>query len=375
MALDWYDHELHRGIATYAREKHWILNTQMSRLKESPEGWTGDGVIGLFNAASPLTKHVTALRIPVVDIGGRFAHDFVQIKTDNEEVGRQAARHLLERGHSHLIFVHLQNSLLEVERSKGFREVVEAAGKSYVEWRFKPDRKERKSTPYGEVRQWFAQQLLSEKPPFAIFAQNDDASSILLAAAVESGFRVPEQVAVIGADNCEIICDFTVVPMSSVDSNVFEMGYQASRVLDNLMAGKKAPEDVVIVPPRGVVLRESTDFLAVRDPRVLKVLEYIRANFHKPLAVEELTQQVDMSRSSFYRLFRSEVHRSMAGELGRVRIEYAKKRLRETKRKIGEITDECGFGSIIIFSRAFQNSVGMSPSEYRASIQGPTRQP
>lgn len=365
MALDWYDHELHRGIATYAREKHWILNTQMSRRREMPDGWIGDGAIGLFDTSSPLTEHLLAHQIPAVDIGSRLHKTFAHIKTDNHRVGKLAAAHLMERGHKHFIFAHLQNSTLEKERCAGFREELENAGQSCLEWHFRTGR-EKRDQPYAKIVSWFSRMLATVRPPLAVFAQNDDAASTLLAAAIESGFRVPEQVAILGADNTELICDFAAVPMSSVDCNLFQLGYKSAGLLDRLMNGIKAPNQTIVVPPKSVVLRQSTDFLAVTTSHVLKVLEYMRLHFSRGITVEELARQVPISRSVLYRLFIDEVGHSMVEELGRVRINHAKKLLTETKLRIGEISKQCGFNGNISFSRAFQNAIGESPSEYRA---------
>lgn len=370
MALDWYDHELHRGIATYARERHWILNTQMSRLRLAPQGWIGDGAIGLFDEKSPLTEHLLTHNIPAVDIGSRLPKHFAHIKTDNAKVGKLAAAHFLERGHKQCVFVFLQNSSLEAERCEGFRAELQRAGVRCLEWRFRQGQ-EKRDLPYAPIVQWFSEKLSQTEPPVAVFAQNDDAASILLAAAVESGFRVPEQAAILGADNTGLICEFAAVPLSSVDCNLFQLGYRAAGLLDRIMKGSPIPNTTASVGPNAVVLRESTDFLAVANPHVMKVLDYIRRNFARGISVGELARQVPVSRSVLYRLFTEEVGRSMVEELGRVRISHAKKLLRETKLKIGEITTRSGFSGNISFSRAFQHAVGMSPSEYRAKYQAP----
>jgi len=365
MALDWYDHELHRGIATCAREKNWILNTQMSRLRTFPDGWVGDGAIGLFGDSSRLTEYLTANKIPAVDIGDRLPKHFAHIKTANAEVGELAARHFIDRGHTRCIFVHLQNSNLEKERCAGYRAALEAAGHQCIEWRFRRGG-ERRDLPYNNIRKWFSRMLAGMQPPLAVFAQNDDASSILLTSALEAGFRVPEQVAILGADNTELICEFATVPMSSVDCNLFQLGYESATLLDKLMNGCPRPRKTIEVSPKSVVLRHSTDFLAVRNPHVLAVLEYIKKHFGRGITVEELARQISISRSVLYRLFIEEVGHSMVEELGRVRINHAKNLLSTTTIKINEITTRCGFSGNISFSRAFHNAVGMSPSEYRA---------
>jgi len=117
------------------------------------------------------------------------------------------------------------------------------------------------------------------------------------------------------------------------------------------MNGHKGPNQTIVVSPKSVVLRQSTDFLAVTTSHVLKVLEYMRTHFSSGITVEELARQVPISRSVLYRLFIEEVGHSM---------------VEETKLRIGEISKQSGFNGNISFSRAFQSATGESPSEYRA---------
>jgi len=151
MALDWYDSDLHRGIAAYARERDWVLNTHMARTHHIPEGWEGDGVIGLMER--PTTRaFVRSLKLPTVDIGGHFT-EFPQVLSDNYRAGAMGAEHLLERNHTNFAFFFIQNSRLEKEVSAGYIQTVESTGRTCLLRHWNPMEAEHEVN-YRSVHQW-----------------------------------------------------------------------------------------------------------------------------------------------------------------------------------------------------------------------------
>ncbi len=364
MALDWYDSELHRGIAAYARERDWVLNTHMARTHQIPEGWEGDGVIGLMER--PTTRaFVRSLKLPTVDMGGHFA-EFPQVLSDNHRAGSIGAEHFLERNHKNFAFFFIQNGRLEKEVSAGFIKTVEAAGRVCRLYHWNPAQFEHEVN-YRSVHNWAKTTLASLPKPVAVMCQNDDTMAIILNAAVEAGLHVPEEVALLGLGNMPLTCEFLPVTLSSIDADLAGHSFCAARELDRLLQGGSPQELPIRVPPKAVVLRESTNFLAVSDPHVLIVLRKIWDNYAEPLSVEKLVSSVPISRSSLYKLFIEQVGRPIARELMRVRLDHAKQLLSTTEKSIGKIAGECGFSSLITFSRAFSENLKMSASEFRAS--------
>lgn len=367
MALDWYDAELHTGIAEYARTKDWVLNTHMARTHQLPVGWDGDGVIALID--QPKTaEFVRSLKLPVVDFGGHFT-EFPQILSDNHRVGVMGAEYLLEKNHRRFVFLHLQNSRLEREISTGYAITVEAAGFNCAMHHWKKGDIEH-AIDYRAVQEWALELLNNLEKPLAVMCQNDDAAAIILQAAFDGGIRIPEEVAILGAGNNQLVCDFLPRTLSSIDPNLRSLGFSAARELDRLFSGEPPRKATLRVPPKNVFTRESTDFLAVSDPSVMRVLRYIWDNYNKPLNIEKLTSLVPISRSALYNLFIDEVGRPMARELMRVRVEHAKRLLKTSDLNISAIGKQCGFSSLINFSRAFSQKVGQSPREYRYSMRG-----
>jgi len=364
MALDWYDSELHRGIAAYARERDWVLNTHMARTHQIPEGWEGDGVIGLMER--PTTRSfVRSLRLPTVDMGGHFS-EFPQVLSDNHRAGAIGAAHFLERNHKHFAFFFIQNSRLEQEVSAGFIQTVEAAGRTCHLYHWNQAQSEHEVN-YRSVHNWAKTTLSSLPRPVAVMCQNDDTMAIILNAAVDAGLHVPEEVALLGLGNMTLTCEFLPVTLSSIDADLTGHSYRAAQELDRLLQGGAPRVTPIRVPPKAVVLRESTNFLAVSDPHVLIVLRKIWDNYAEPLCVEKLVSSVPISRSSLYKLFIQQVGRPIARELMRVRLDHAKSLLTTTEKSVGKIARECGFSSLITFSRAFSENLKMSASEFRAA--------
>lgn len=364
MALDWYDSELHRGIAAYAREQDWVLNTHMARTHQIPEGWEGDGVIGLMER--PTTRaFVRSLRLPTVDMGGHFS-EFPQVLSDNYRAGAIGAEHFLERNHKAFAFFFIQNSRLEKEVSAGFIKTVQDAGRTCHQYDWNPSQSEHEVN-YRSVHKWAKATLTSLPRPVAVMCQNDDTMAIILNAAVDAGLHVPEEVALLGLGNMTLTCEFLPVTLSSIDADLAGHSYRAAQELDRLLQGG-APHAVPLrIPPKTVVLRESTNFLAVSDPHVLIVLRNIWDNYAEPMCVENLVASVPISRSSLYKLFIQQVGRPIARELMRVRLDHAKRLLTTTEMSVGKIARACGFSSLITFSRAFSENLNMSASEFRAA--------
>ena len=366
MAFDWYDVGLHAGVAAYARERNWNLNTHMARTRQFPLGWDGDGVVGLISEAETL-EFVRSLGVPVVDMGGHFS-DFPQVLADHFRVGAMAAEHFVERNFRNFVFFQVQNSRLEREIFRGFEATLEAAGHACTTRRWNPTANEQQIR-YSEVTRWLAESLAELPRPLAVFCQNDDTAAVIMNTIIDEGNTIPDEIALLGAGNSELICNYLPVRLSSIGSNLRGHGYAAAEQLGRLLDGESPPVVPVRIEPGSVHLRESTDFLAVENPHVARVLREIWDRYDEQLTVDYLQSLVPVSRSGLYDAFIDEVGRPMGKELARVRIRKAKEMLGNTDRSVGEIARLCGFNSPINFSRAFSQQVKVSPLRYRQSVQ------
>ncbi len=202
--------------------------------------------------------------------------------------------------------------------------------------------------------------------PLAVTAENDDLAAEVIFASQEEHLLVPEQVAVLGVMNDELRCNFTTVPLSSIDDNAEGMGFTAAELLDKLMAGEKIPQGLTRVPPIGVVTRQSTDILAIENTDVAMALKTIWTRYRDPINVEEVAAGVPISYRRLHDLFVEHVGRSMSDEIARLRVEHAARQLAETDKKVHSIAVESGFPDANRMVKVFRRIKGMTPGQFRA---------
>ncbi|MEN6493028.1 MAG: DNA-binding transcriptional regulator [Thermoguttaceae bacterium] len=364
MALGYYDHQLHRGIVRYAREAGWILDTSMAHYGVIPDHWQGDGIITLLlENRKDILRYLKQAPVPVVSLTTDVEELAIpRVQLDNRRIGQLAAEHLVGRGFENLGFYKFSNIHDVRDRQQGFRRAVKQAGCTYIplDWHAASERNPR--------RNWFdwLKSRLQELPlPIGIMAQSDNRASLLISACEAVGIAVPEQVAVVGVDNDEYACEFASVPISSVDSNREALAYEGAVLLGKLMAGARPPRRPIAVAPKGVVVRKSSDILAIDHKAVARALSFIWEHFWEPIGVDDVIEASRMSRCGLYRAFEKHVGRSIGDELARKRVERAQKLLAETNAKLHRIAGLSGFSGGEHFSRAFTRIVGTTPSAYR----------
>ncbi len=369
MALGYYDHQLHRGVVRYAREAGWSLDTSMAHYGVLPEYWRGDGVLTLLlphrddvlEFARRQTVPVVGLSLDVEDV------KVPRVCLDNQRIGQLGAEHLLERGFQNLGFYKFSDICDVRGRQQGFREAVERAGGHCVslDWHAATRRERRKGW-----FEWLVKRLCQLPLPIGIMAQSDNRAAQLINACEAAGLAIPDEIAVIGVDNDQYACEFASVPISSVDSARERLAYEGASLLGRLMAGEEPPQTPLKIAPHGVVVRKSSDILAVAHKAVARALGYIWEHFRDPIGVDDVVARCSMSRCGLYRAFEKHVGRSIGAELSRKRVEYAKTLLAESDEKLHRIARLSGFTGGEHFSRAFTRIVGDTPSEYRRRIQG-----
>ncbi len=176
---------------------------------------------------------------------------------------------------------------------------------------------------------------------------------------------MPERVAIVGADDYLLAPDAMPIPISSVDTNLELLGYRGAALLDELMNGAPAPESPIRVPARGVVVRKSSDLLAVKHPGVARSLQFIAQHFQQRITLADLAKAAGMSRRGLHKAFLEHLGRNPGEELQRFRIERAKLLLTGNDRKVEDVASQCGYQSANSFYLAFKQATSLSPTEYR----------
>jgi LacI family transcriptional regulator len=157
-------------------------------------------------------------------------------------------------------------------------------------------------------------------------------------------------------------------PLSSVDTNLELMGYRGAQLLDCLMRGKAAPKTPIRVPSSGVIVRKSSDLLAMSHQGVARCLRFIWEHAHEPISVKDLVSVAAMSRRSLHTAFLQNLGRPPGEEIHRVRIERAKKLLADPAKKIETVAGLCGYQSANSFWVSFKQATGVSPRQFREKV-------
>lgn len=365
----WYVHPLHEGIVDYAKEAGWVLDNDMCYSGRIPTIWEGNGILCRHAFRQDMIDFAAGMGLPVVGFEADERLDTPCVYYDGEAIGRLAAEHLLERGYRRLGFFHLGLTPFQRRRMEGFRGAAEAAGAGFLE--LAPSERVRWPLPSDYSWDWLQEGMEALLPSAGIMASNDAIARPLLNALEQFGVSVPEQVAVVGAENDELLCEMSRVPLSSVDANTRELGYQAAALLDRMMDGEPAPSQTLRISPVGVVARSSTNMLAAENPHAARALRFIWDRYREPISVEDVAHGLPVSRRRLQTLFREDFGRTIQAEISRVRVEAACRYLGEAELKVREVAARTGFSSSLHMHRAFLNRFGIGPKAFAEAGRPP----
>ena len=375
--LGFYQHEIMRGIFAHAREARWTLDTNYNRIGLTPApGETYSGIIALVGKQEELDVLRRYPTTPCVDLSAAWLWDLPakgadgvgRVTYDPAALGRMAAGHLLDQGYRHLAFVNVCNGWHE---RPGIRTMAEEAEKRGGDFREIPlYRRITTPPPYSAIRhtpvalRWLAKQLRELPKPCGV-AVVDDWAPLLLNACAQTGIAVPADLALMGLFNQPDVCELAPIPISSVDIDFGHIAMEGSRLLGRLMCGAKPAADPILLPLRGVVVRQSTNLLAVHHRQVAKAVHFIHEHFRAPLSIEEVATAAGFSRRGLTVAFRRELGESVARFIARHRAEEAGRLLCETDLKTAEVAERAGYTSLEHLSRAFKRAAGTTPARYR----------
>ena len=364
-----YGRGLLRGIARYHREHgQWSTFFQPQGLGDPAPAWLpswrGDGILARIDNRI-MARAVQRAGVPVVNMRGTMADlPFPFIGSDNLAIAQLAAEHLLERGFRHFAFCGYKRKLhpkLDL-RADHFQHCVEQAG---YHCQVLQHVKRQRPRSWEQEQTWIASWIAELPKPIGILAANDDRGLQLLDACRRIQIAVPDQVAVLGVDNDEYLCDLSLPSLSSIDVNSEETGYRAAALLDRLMDGKRSPKRIPEIKPLRVIVRRSTDVLATHDEDLVRAVRFIREHACCPISPDDVVQHVNISRSSLESRCRNVLGRSLHQEIRKVQIDTARALLTDTDLPIKQVALRAGFKNVQYLSRVFSSHVGQPPAEYR----------
>jgi LacI family transcriptional regulator len=360
-----YQRQLVLGANQFCRENEgYRLRAATNEAVMVEDAEVIDGVLAIIDS-SDSAHRATRFNRPVVNVSTIvFPVPFPTVAIDNRMVGRLAAEHLLAQGYRSFAFHMESRVFFSRERQAGFAEVIETSGAPYSVF----DSGEHLDATSSQLNALTAAWLKELPKPLGMATHNDQRANALVDLCHDWGIKVPNEVGIIGVDNDPVVTQLCRPNLSSVDPGAAAIGLRAAETLARILSGAEPPKDPVFLPPKGVVVRESTEPRNLIDDRLSAALRFIRQHLTEEIGVDELLEAVPASRRSLERLFRSHLGRSPAEEIRRARINHVKWLLIDRNLSLAVIADRCGFSSFRSFASAFRRDVGMSATAYRTRL-------
>jgi LacI family transcriptional regulator len=352
-----------RGVARHARihDLGTFLRPTYIPDRKAMRGFGAVGVVASVTSEA-IWRQVRALKLPVVNVSTWLSElPVASVCPDNAAIGRLAAEYFLGRGFRHVGF-YASSYGHEYAKARGgaFAETLTESGVEAIE-----------IEPAGYSDDWrrevqrLARWLAKAPKPMAVFCATDEDGRHFAEVCRRGELRVPEEVAVLGVDNDEMLCEICSPPLSSIDTQAERIGYEAGAMLMRLLEGDADSDSVLRIPPAGVVERRSSDALAVADADVAAALHYIREHAAEPVRVHDVVAESQLSRRTLERRFTKAVGHSPADEIRIQHLERAKYLLAFTDWSLTRVAYGSGFRSFRHLAEVFRRELDCSPTAWR----------
>jgi LacI family transcriptional regulator len=372
--LNWtlkHHQEVFAGTQQYARDQGWesVLWPYAPAVVDGCGRKLYDGIIA--RATPQLAAETAQAGIPLVNVWvSSPARDIPAVFPDVHAAGEMAGEHLRARGFQNYAYVGFARTMGSRRLESGFRRVIreEGAGnysRFLVSSAFRDSKRSWVVFQRG-LNQW----LKSLRLPVGILAVSDGVARSIANAAWELGVKVPQDIAVVGVENEEVVCLNPEPSLTSIEFGFNAVGIRASELLEELMDGAQEAPGQILLPPVALVPRRSTGVFSVADADVAKALRYISDECSRRIKVSDVVDRVALSRRSLERKFQNCRGGTIHGEITRSRIERAKRLLAETSLLVKQVAESCGFANTRRFCEVFGRLEGISPTQYRDQRRG-----
>lgn len=371
-----------RVVVLFRTDSAWsrgILSGFMSAANE--RGWT----LLFFNVASDLRPFARALQpiaaIVAADFSGpelaelgpatrisvtvdRTAEQIASVCLDETAIAEMACAHLRATGIRNVSTFRYDESAFAIARDSAFVDAAHRSGMRVARgWGIGENHADRRENP-TEMVAW----LRGLPKPCGIFTCTDGWARHVARYTQLAGLRIPDDIALIGADNDELECELMSPALSTVLIPWREVGRCAAKLVQEVVSGKAIAAARVVVSPLSVIARRSTELLAVDDSLVAEAVAWIRANTGQRLTVPTVARAVASGRHRLERAFRRVLGRTVQEEIRRARVESAKRVLEASQLSLAEVARLTGFKTASLLTAAFQRELAMTPGAYRRRI-------
>ena len=371
-----------RGLLSYVKQNQpaWSFASDagnrlwMVRPDELPD-FHPDVLVGVFTAAELEklnARHIRCLSLLTHVTDGKVG----VIASDDREIGALAANHFADQELCHCLYygVVVQQTHSQL-RFDGFAETLK---KRTGNWpmAMKLDLDRINFTGVAGRRKHLEEIVATIQnlrarsgTPIGVFAFSDDLAASVIEACLGAGLRIPDEVAVVGVDNDDLICETMSPALTSIKQNGEGIGFRTGEVLDAMFQHTPLPKSPILMPPLGLMVRASSDTLAIKDPIVARAVRIIRSKVGESLNVEALAEELGVSRRLLAKRFREALQRTPHDEIVHTRIRLAKTLRADTDMTNLTVALECGFHGEHRFEQNFRSIVGVTPFAYRKQLR------
>lgn len=364
-----YSRNLLKGIVRYSKE---VGNWSFQRMPlyyrmlygengvvEWAKKWQADAIIAQLSDVN--IELLNDLNIPIIVQNYRDRNKAVSNLTgDYFNTGVMAAKFFLNRGYRNFAFYGFKGAIWSRERADGYSHEIEKQG--YKLAILENDNKDREEWSYNHtvLGNW----LQSLPKPVALFACDDHFALQISETCNVYNINVPDDIAILGVDNDDLLCNISDPPLSSIVLDVENGGYNAGKLLHQLITKEITEPFNIVVNPLIIERRKSTEKYAVSDKNIRTILNYIEKNYANHLSVEELVKQVPLSRRVLEKKFKEETGESLYQYIQNYRIDQFTRLLITTDYSLFEAALQSGFENYKNVSRVFRKYKSLSPAEY-----------
>lgn len=325
--------------------------------------WKVDGVLARIETRS-WANLLDRLKVPTINLSKPpFVTRFPCIETDDVAIAELAFQHFVERGFRHFAYCPEEGYVWSDLRGEAFARMANEARADIHVYRRPKDAQQNWS--YEQQQDHLGKWLLELPKPVGLMAAYDIRGRQVLDACRRVNAAVPDEVAVIGVDNDELLCSLSHPSLSSVIPNPQQIGYEAATLLGKALNGAKLKRETHYVGPSGIATRQSTDVLAITDEWVARAVRFIRDHACEGIKVDDILREVPMARRSLERRFNDLLGRSIHSEIARLQLERAKTLLRDTNLSLDQIAEKAGFHHPEYMSAVFKKQIGITPGKFR----------
>lgn len=374
---DSFGNRLLKGIIDYSKDKgQWSICRMPTYHKQSIgiDGilevaleWEIDVIIGTFEDGDDIGMlRDNGIAVIAQDFKNRL-HGIPNITGDYKGTGKMGARYFIDRGFRHFGFFGLKNACWSDERYEGFYKEIQAHGLESSLYKYNMQ---------DIDRHWFykksalAKWLKGLPKPIGIMACDDNQGNNLIEACNSAGIKIPQEVSVLGVDNDELLCNLSIPTLSTIAIDIRGGGYKVAELIERMLKYPEEEHEDVILQPTKIIDRISTAAYATGDTEIQKALIFIHQNSRKKISVDDIVEQVALSRRLLEIRFKEVTGESIYQYIFRQRLKIFAEMLLETNEQIINIALSIGESDAKSISKKFKAVYGCSPNEYRLRNSG-----